>query len=768
MVSDDSPNAAPLTDLPAGGANRLLSETSPYLLQHAHNPVDWYPWGPDAIAAARRDGKPLFVSIGYATCYWCHVMERESFEDPATAALLNRLFVPVKVDREQRPDIDDVYMTACQVFTQLTEGRASGGWPLSVFLDPHSLKPFYVGTYFPPRPSYGRPSFSQLLEALSSAWHDRRDEVSAQADRIADLVRADMDSVPEAASLGREVVTSAVGALLRFYDAKQGGFGGAPKFPQPAYLELLERRLDTPAASEALSRTLDRMAVGGIFDQLGGGFHRYAVDAVWLVPHFEKMLYDNAQLAPLYARSFARTGDSFHAEVARRTCTYVLREMTDVDGVFYSAQDAEVEAREGGSYIWTSAEIEAALKNAGASDLIPFALALYGVDAGPNFQDPHHADAPPANVLFLADRPDRLAAKFGLDDATFATRRERVRSTLLNARSARRQPMTDDKALTAWNGLMIAALAECGTLLKAPEFVAAAERAARAIDLRARAADGSLQRSSRAGRTAVPAFLDDYAALCRGRLALFRATQNDEHRIAAAKLFEVAVAEFSDPRGGYFDVREGQNELFVRGRSLSDGAVPSGNSIMLLNALDLWAATKDVRYRDELTRNFRGLSGALREQTIASALGAVAVDRASSELPEVLPTHDGISATKIIASIERVTVDATSGVVAGVFVLALPATWHVYASGHPENAVEPLSLHLLHADASARLEPDYPAGEVWRDGARILTGRITIPFLVRGLTTDRLGIEASIQPCDERVCFRPQRVAANVTLPRRD
>ncbi|MFO0872595.1 MAG: DUF255 domain-containing protein [Phycisphaerales bacterium] len=424
--------------------NRLARETSPYLLQHAHNPVDWFPWGEEAFAEARRRNVPIFLSIGYSTCYWCHVMERESFEDEATAALLNERMVAIKVDREERPDVDEIYMTACQVFTQLTEGRASGGWPLSVVLEPATLRPFFVGTYFPPREMYGRTSFAQVVTALSDAWMNRRDDVLTQADRLATLVRDQLAQAPPRRAVGDATVKEAVGTLMRVHDREHGGFGGAPKFPQVPYLNLLAQvAWDNATVREALRRTADEMAIGGLFDQVGGGFHRYCVDATWTVPHFEKMLYDNGQLASFYATLVERTGDPYHAETLRRTLDYVLREMTSQEGAFFSAQDAEVDAREGASYVWTPDELKAALgaeTEAGAgtgaapgpavdpaAERWRLACSLYESTPRPSRTSAIHT-IPSASGMGARPprRPDARSRELGLDATSFAERRAAI------------------------------------------------------------------------------------------------------------------------------------------------------------------------------------------------------------------------------------------------------------------------------------------------------------------------------------------------------
>ncbi|MCA9283900.1 MAG: thioredoxin domain-containing protein, partial [Phycisphaerales bacterium] len=551
---------------PAPHRNRLAHETSPYLLQHAGNPVDWYPWGDEAIETARRLDRPIFLSIGYSTCYWCHVMERESFEDEATAEILNGRCISIKVDREERPDVDEIYMTACQVFTQLTEGRPSGGWPLSVFIDPFTLQPFFVGTYFPPKPAYGRPSFTQVVKALSDAWQERRDEVKEQGQRLAELVAQQLAQPAAPRALGLHTVDEAVNTLMSAQDRTAGGFGGAPKFPQPAYLRLLVAAgWERDAVRDAVRRAADGMATGGIHDQVGGGFHRYSVDAKWLVPHFEKMLYDNGQLASFYADLVVRTGDAYFARVLRDTLDWSLREMRSPEGGFHSAQDAEVDGREGANYVWTAEEVKSALDDAGQADLVALAFAALGLDSGPNFRDPHHPESGPVSVLFLSSRPERLATTLGLDEATLLARLDAVRATLLAVRNARPQPRMDDKILAGWNGLMIGGLADGGRALGEPRYVEAAAQAADFVLSALRADDGGLLRVHRAGASRIPAFLEDYALLAEGLVALHRASGDQRWLDAARELTIEATRRFRNDaaRGGYYDTPPDQADLFV-------------------------------------------------------------------------------------------------------------------------------------------------------------------------------------------------------------
>ena len=603
--------------------NRLAGSRSPYLLQHAANPVDWWPWGPEAIAEARRRGVPLFVSIGYSTCYWCHVMERESFESEVAAAVLNDACVPVKVDREERPDVDDAMMTACQAFTQLTEGRPSGGWPLNVFLDCDTLEPFFCGTYFPTEAAYGRPSFVELVRAVQGAWASDRAGLREQAGRLAGIVRRQMalpapaDGTPALDS--DEMAAQVAGALLRLHDPTNGGFGGAPKFPTPAYPRFLMEE-GSGAMLEAVRRTLDAMAIGGIFDQVGGGFHRYAVDATWTVPHFEKMLYDNGQLAALYADAYARWGDPLHAEAARRTCRYVLREMTDADGRFLCAQDAEVDAREGLNYLWTPSGVRAALEAAGQADLEGFACELYGLGGAANFRDPHHPHEPPAWVLRLPARPDEVARRLGLSDAEFRARRDAVDAALLAARSARPQPGTDDKTVAAWAGLMAEGLAVAGDALGERAFVEAAGKGASFVLERMRAPDGGLLRTFRAGEAGTKAFLEDYACMANACLALAHASGDWRWRDEARMLVAEAERRFLDPASGaWFDSAAGEPDLFVRIRSGDDGAMPSGTSSILRAMAALASADRDATMLAKARRALEAIAPAVREQPVAAS-----------------------------------------------------------------------------------------------------------------------------------------------------
>ena len=562
-----------------GPTNRLAQETSPYLLQHAHDPVDWYPWGPDALARARERDLPLFLSIGYAACHWCHVMAHESFRDPATAAQLNGDFVAVKVDREERPDIDAVYMDAVQALT------GSGGWPMSVFAMPDG-RPFYGGTYFPPERRHGLPSFRDVLAAVSDAWRERRGDVESAAAGVSDAIATAMRGLPPAAGPDATTLRTALAALATSFDPVQGGWGGAPKFPQPMAIEWLLRQHAATGDREALAmalRTLDRMADGGIRDHLGGGFARYATDARWLVPHFEKMLYDNAQLARVYLHAWQATGDVRYLDVARETLDFLLREMTLPDGAFASSLDADTEGEEGATYVWTDAEIRATLDPHDAA----LVAEAYGVAPGGNWEG--------RTILSRVVDDGTLGMRHGLPSDQVEARLARARGTLLAVRDARPQPGRDDKAIVAWNGLAIAALADAAAALaashpdEAGRYLGAAVRAADTVLVTAVGADGRLRRSWKDGRPGPAAVLEDEADLADGLLALYVATFDERWYAAARARGDAIRAHYVDPDGGFYDTADDAEQLVVRPRSLQDNALPSGGAMASIVLLRLAA-----------------------------------------------------------------------------------------------------------------------------------------------------------------------------------
>jgi uncharacterized protein YyaL (SSP411 family) len=541
--------------------NRLAGETSPYLLQHAWNPVDWYPWGPEALERARVEDKPILLSVGYAACHWCHVMAHESFEDAETAALMNRQFVCVKVDREERPDLDGIYMDAVQAMT------GQGGWPMTVFLTPEGA-PFYAGTYFPKLDRPGMPSFGRVLSAVADAWAQRREDARRQGAQLVELIAAQA-TLPGAGGDGQPdeaVLREAFAGLRRSFDATWGGFGPAPKFPQPMTLELLLRlqRRGFDGALDMATLTLDRMAAGGIFDQLGGGFHRYATDARWLVPHFEKMLYDNAQLVRVYLHAWQLTGRRRYREVAARTADYLLRELRHPDGGFFSSQDADSEGVEGRFFVWDHDE----LVRVGGE----LAARFLGASPRGNWEG--------TNVLWTPDPAEAVAEQAGVSVQELEREVEAARARLFQAREARVHPATDDKVLAAWNGLAISALAEAGRILGEPRYLDAAVAAAEFVLAALRGPDGRLLRSWRDGRQGGPGYLDDYACMADACLTLYETTFELRWLREAKRLAAALLELFADPGGdGLYQTGSDAEPLVVRPRELFDNAVPAGSSV---------------------------------------------------------------------------------------------------------------------------------------------------------------------------------------------
>ncbi|MCC7106287.1 MAG: thioredoxin domain-containing protein [Chloroflexi bacterium] len=555
-------------------SNRLKDETSPYLIQHAHNPVDWYPWGPEALGKARAEDRPILLSIGYSACHWCHVMERESFENEAIAGLMNEHFVSIKVDREERPDLDSIYMAAVQGMT------GHGGWPMTVFLTPEGV-PFYGGTYFPPEDRQGMPGFPRVLLSVAAAYREQRDRILESAGRIQEFLQHQSELVAEG-DLSEEILTNARALLSSQFDERNGGFDGAPKFPQPMGLELLLRvytRLHDARALQMVEFTLDRMARGGIYDQVGGGFARYSVDATWLVPHFEKMLYDNAQLAALYLHAYQATGKLPYRRVCEETLEYVGREMTDPTGAFYSTQDADSEGEEGKFYLWTPREIGAAL----GTDEAGIVEMAYGVTQRGNFEG--------RNILFQPNSPDALAQSLGMTPEALDELLTGARRKLYEARAQRVWPGRDEKVVTSWNGLMLRAFAEAGAALGRPDFVRAAERNAELV-LGSLRQDGRLLRTWRDGRAKLNGYLEDYSFYADGLLALYQATFDPRWFAAARELADTAIDLFWDPvQRKFFDTARDHELLVSRPRNVYDNATPSGTSVMTDVLLRLAAYT---------------------------------------------------------------------------------------------------------------------------------------------------------------------------------
>ncbi len=573
-------------------SNQLADSTSPYLLQHAENPVDWHPWGPEALEKAREQDKPIFLSIGYAACHWCHVMAHESFEDPKTAALMNENFVNIKVDREERPDIDSLYMDAVVAMT------GQGGWPMSVFLTPDG-RPFYGGTYFPPARRHNMPAFSEILLALADKWSNDRDSLLEIGNELTDRIAAAPALRAGDNELDPQQFDRAAESLFRGYDWTHGGWGQAPKFPQPMAIEFLLRRYarsQDKLALDMAKHVLSAMADGGMYDQLGGGFARYAVDEIWLVPHFEKMLYDNAQLARVYIQGWQATGDHQMLVVADETIAFMLREMRHAEGGFYSSYDADSEGEEGKFYMWSIEEINATIEDPKLAELL---IAAYGATEAGNFEG--------SNIFYRASKPEALAEQLSMDVETVEKRLAEARELLLQARRQRIHPGLDDKVLTAWNGLAMIALAEAARATQNEEYLVAAQTQANFL-LDNLLVDGKLLRSWRDGKAQYTAYLEDHAALGLGLLALYQSDFNPRWYREAVRQADELLEAFADPEGGFFDTRHDHEQLIARPKSIQDSPTPSGNSLAAMLLLTLGAYEGTARFIEPADSALRAMA----------------------------------------------------------------------------------------------------------------------------------------------------------------
>lgn len=584
--------------MPHKYTNALVSETSPYLLQHAHNPVDWHPWGEEALSKAKREDKPILLSIGYSACHWCHVMERESFEDEATARLMNDNFVNIKVDREERPDLDSIYMSAVQLMT------GSGGWPMTVFLTPDQV-PFYCGTYFPAESRYGMPSFRQVLQSVAHAYRNKRDALESDAQKIAAELRKYGRLALAPAELEAAILDHAAAALASNYDDENGGFGGAPKFPPAMALQFLMRsyrRSRNRGYLDMVNHTLDRMARGGMYDQLGGGFHRYSVDARWLVPHFEKMLYDNALLSRAYLDGYLLSGNPEFLRVAREILDYVLREMTSPEGGFYSSQDADSEGGEGAFFLWTAGEVKGLL----GEDEGELFSRYFGITPEGNFEG--------KNILHVPRAAELVARLNGIGEDRLNELVQRGKRTLFQAREARVRPGRDEKILTGWNGLMLRSFAEAAGLLNCREYREAAVRNAEFL-LGHLCREDQVLRSYKDGKARFNGYLDDYACLADGLLALYEADFNPAWIREATMIAESMVSKFWDPEGkGFYFTSRDHETLIDRPKELFDNATPSGNSVAAGALLKLSRLTGESRWSEYTAGILESAAGLMKRQ----------------------------------------------------------------------------------------------------------------------------------------------------------
>ncbi|UCB48350.1 MAG: thioredoxin domain-containing protein [Deltaproteobacteria bacterium] len=598
--------------------NRLIHEKSPYLLQHAYNPVDWYPWGEEAFEKARKEDKPIFLSIGYSTCHWCHVMERESFEDRDVSKLMNETFVSIKVDREERPDLDHVYMTVCQMLT------GSGGWPLNIMMTPDK-RPFFAATYIPKESRFGRMGMMDLIPRLKQVWKERRDEVLDSAEKIVGALKS-VESESPGEEMDTATLDGAYQQLAERFDERFGGFSKAPKFPSPHSFYFLLRywkRTNNQKALQMVEKTLGEMRQGGIYDHVGFGFHRYATDQEWLVPHFEKMLYDQAMLAMAYVEAFQAFGIAAYRETAEEIFTYVLRDMTAPKGGFYSAEDADSEGVEGKFYVWTEAEIRKVLTKKEADFLIEW----FCVEKDGNFLEEATGHKTGANILHLKKSPAEMALDLKMSEQDLRDRFASAREKLFTAREKRIHPHKDDKVLTDWNGLMIAALAKGSRAFGEPRFAEAAQKALGFILDQMREPDGRLLHRYRDGQAGITANLDDYAFLIWGLTELYEATFDSNYLETALKLNGDMLKHFWDDQlGGLYFTPDDGEALIVRKKELYDGAVPSGNAVAMLNLLRLARFTADTQLEERATEMGRAFSKAVKQFPSGYTQFLVAVD----------------------------------------------------------------------------------------------------------------------------------------------
>ncbi len=729
--------------------NRLILEDSPYLLQHAHNPVDWHPWSEAPFARAEREGKPVFLSIGYATCHWCHVMERESFEDPAIAALLNEHFIAVKVDRESHPAVDQVYMTA----VMLVAGH--GGWPMSSFLTPDG-KPFFGGTYYPPD------QFAALLKQVAHLWRESRKELEIQAARIAAAVAENNRLIGKAQAFDPATASQAVAAIGEIFDELQGGFGTAPKFPHEPWLFLLldqaERR-DDPQALHMLETTLDYMARGGIYDQVGGGFHRYATDPDWLVPHFEKMLYNQAHLSRIYLGAWRLTGQERYRRVATQTLDYVLREMTAPEGGFYSATDADSEGGEGRFFTWTPDEIRTALPPEEAA----LTESLYGVTRPGNFEG--------RNILHLAESLEDYAARQEMDLDLLRQRLDAINQTLRQTRERRTAPLRDEKILTAWNGMMITALAEAADLLGSPAYRRAAVTAADFLWQRNRSASRRLWRVRLADRSSVVGAQEDYAYFAEGLLALYDLTGERIWLERTEELADALLQRFLDGDQGGFFMSEIESDITAMDRPKDDGgdnATPSGSSVALRVLQRLGQRTDDPLYHRHMDALISRFAPSLERlpHNFGYMLTSI-LDRIEGELGEKGYAAQG--GIRIKAGFTTPQNDPHQLLVS----LDIPPGWHVNSDrpGHPDLIGTQVSLN---AESSWKLgRVSYPKGEARLLGFQstpvsLYTGRVEFLLQLESDSVKRsnltLPVQVRLQACNEQTCLPPERVTLRVGL----
>ncbi len=734
-------------------ANRLIDSSSPYLLQHAHNPVDWYPWGEEAFAKARKENKPILLSIGYSTCYWCHVMEREIFENPDIARLMNESIVSIKIDREQRPDVDDIYMTAAQIMT-----HGGGGWPNNVFVTP-DLKPFFAGTYFPPA------VFTSVIQQIHDRWAQDQAGITALADRLAGAIIQIKQQENDAASILPEQPT--IEALLQhygdYYDNRFGGFYQAPKFPnEAALLFLLDtyRLTHNDVALHMVRGTLESMAQGGIYDAVGGGFHRYATDAQWRIPHFEKMLYNQALLARAYTELYALSNIPESRAVAEGIFAFTLRQMTLKDGGFYSALDAETDAVEGAYYAWTDAELHDALDKESYAWLAKH----YGLAEIPEIPGHKHTDG---MVLFLKQPLSEIATAAGLSYEEMVKKQQAVMSALRKARGKRLLPHLDNKIITAWNGLMIDAFARAGQCMGRAEYIQAARRAADFLLANLRKQDGTLYRTWRDGKAEIAAYFEDYAFMIQGLVSTYRATKADTYLQAAEELVAQAKKLFWDREHGGYYFTDGSEQLLVRMKNAVDSALPSGNAVMAHALLDLYEITGNAEWKQQTEALLKAFGQAIKKDPRGYTHMMHALLRLNHLTPAAKATQQPVETATLQEAMEtkaHVQVSASEPKREGncltvTVVLDIAEGWHINANPASLDFLIPTSVDVREDSGKTEAKPAYPDASAITTplgDIKVYEGKISIPVQVTlpgGAENLRLLVRA--QACKDTTCLAP-------------
>ena len=731
--------------------NRLVHETSPYLLLHAHNPVDWYPWSDEALELAKEENKLIFLSVGYSTCYWCHVMEREVFSNPEIAEMMNKNFINIKIDREERPDLDEIYMTATQLLIQ------RGGWPNSVFLTP-DLKPFYAGTYFPPTDMPGRPGFPTILDAVHEAWVTREAEVIESADQISKTIEMAISrgfTALNARALDRSLTTPALDYLRTSYSHSYGGFGRAPKFPSPANLEFLlseyqrESGVQIPPTKDEsllkmITHTLDMMAYGGMYDQVGGGFHRYSVDAKWLIPHFEKMLYDNAQLAKVYLHAYQLTQEPRYQRVAEDIFSFIFREMTAPEGGFYAALDAETDAEEGKYYVWTADEIRKVL---GKKDAKRF-NDVYGVDKGPNFEG--------KSVLYV---PKASAVEGSVKDLSAA------REKLLKVRAEREYPLLDTKIIVNWNGLMIDALAYGYHVLGEEQYLVAASKAAQFVLDTLRKPNGELWHTYTAGVVKQDAYLDDYAFFVRGLISLYDSTGEEKWLDSARTLTDTMIQLFWDDKsGGFYYTKADAKHLIVRTKKPYDSAIPSGNAVAVKNLLAFGAD-----YWNYAEKTLRIFSDAMAQSPSSFMYMHFALNH------YLMTTEKEVNAATPSLVTASTTIKAESDEIFEVELrLEIAAGWHINANPAGQDNLIPTTLEVDTDMPVEIVDIAYPKGKSMRfefsdESLNVYEDSLTIPLKLKQKSSatgsSKVTLKLTYQPCNDTECLFPETLEIPLELP---